>query len=209
MTRLFVTATGTEVGKTLVTAALAHQLRALGRTVEALKPVLSGFDPAGPSDAHEILAALGRPLTDLDHISPWRFKAPLSPDVAAAREGRKIPFDDLIAFCRRAIDGDADTVLIEGVGGAFVPLDDRHSVADWIAALGLPALVVTGSYLGCLSHTIATVEAMCARNLDITALIVSEFGRRADAARGHHRRTFPLPARPRHPAPAPAFSGRG
>ncbi|RMF09526.1 MAG: ATP-dependent dethiobiotin synthetase BioD, partial [Alphaproteobacteria bacterium] len=89
MTRLFITATGTEVGKTLVTAALVHQLGAQGRSVTALKPVLSGFEPEGPSDAHEILAALGRQgkgpghaAQGLDRISPWRFKAPLSPDIA-------------------------------------------------------------------------------------------------------------------------------
>lgn len=179
MTRAFVTASGTEVGKTLVTTALVHQLRGQGRSVSALKPVLSGFDPEGPSDAHEILAALGRPLSDLEEISPWRFAAPLSPDAAAAREGRTVPFDDLVAFCRQGLASDAEAVLIEGVGGAFVPLDATHTVADWITALGLPAIVVTGSYLGSLSHTIATVEAMRARGIEVAALVVSES---ADAA---------------------------
>ncbi|RMF10226.1 MAG: hypothetical protein D6763_06135, partial [Alphaproteobacteria bacterium] len=94
--------------------------------------------------------------------------------IAAAREGRRIPFDELVTFCREAIDGAAEVVLVEGVGGAFVPLDEAHTVADWIAALDIPALVVAGSYLGTLSHTVATVEAMQGRGLTIAGLVVSE-----------------------------------
>ena len=96
---LFVTATGTGIGKTHVACGL---LRAQGGA--GLKPVLSGFDPASAadSDAGRLLAAMGRPITPetIAAISPWRFAAPLSPDMAAAREGRAVPFEALIAACR-------------------------------------------------------------------------------------------------------------
>lgn len=174
MTRLFVTATGTGIGKTFVTAALAHQLRARGQSVRALKPLISGFDPAGPSDTHALLAAQGLGPTEFDAISPWRFRAPLAPHMAAAREGRAVSFDDLVAFCRTELARQTDHVLVEGVGGAFVPLDDNRLVTDWIAALGLPSLLVTGSYLGSLSHCLSTVEAMRARGLEIAAILVSQ-----------------------------------
>jgi len=179
MTAFFVTATGTGVGKTLITAALAYQLRRRGRPVRALKPLISGFDEKGPSDTHDLLAAQsldtqGLPATDFDAISPWRFKAPLSPDMAAIRENRTVPYDDLLDFCRNAMTKTDQTLLIEGVGGAFVPLDKDHLVADWIGDLGLPSLLVTGSYLGSLSHCLSTVEAMRARNLRINAIVVSE-----------------------------------
>jgi dethiobiotin synthetase len=176
MSGLFITATGTEIGKTFVTCALAHQLRALDRPVRAIKPVVSGFDPhqPGTSDCAELLAALSLPLDQhLDELSPWRFQAPLSPDMAAAAEQRQVPFGELLRFCRAAAAEDV-TLLIEGIGGAMVPLDDRHTVLDWMAALGFPALMVTGSYLGTLSHTLTTCAAVAARNIHIQAVLVSE-----------------------------------
>ncbi|MEN3976099.1 dethiobiotin synthase [Emcibacter sp. SYSU 3D8] len=176
MTRTFITATGTAIGKTLVTSLLARQLRAQGRTVRALKPVISGFSDAtlDQSDTAELLRAMDLPVTPqtIQEISPWRFEAPLSPDMAALREGRTIDFRQLIDFCEGPAD--AEHTLIEGVGGAFVPLDDDHTVADWIAALRAPALLVCGSYLGTLSHTIATLEALAQRRVRVTGIILSE-----------------------------------
>lgn len=175
MTTLFVTGTGTEIGKTLVTATLCDQLRATGRDVRALKPVLSGYDPAtrDESDAGVLLASLGRAATEdaVAEITPWRFAAPLSPDMAAAREGRSLDFEAIVAFCRRA---EGDPLLIEGVGGAMVPLDADHTVMDWMAALGAPALVVAGSYLGTISHTLTTLAAMEVRGVSVAALVISE-----------------------------------
>lgn len=177
MSGLFITATGTDSGKTFVTAALAHQLRQAGRRVRALKPVLSGFDPRETtSDAHVLMAALGETPTveALETIAPWRFAAPLSPDMAAAREGKTIDFAALVGFCQAALADPQQTVLIEGVGGAFVPLDREHSTADWIAALGIPALLISGSYLGSLSHTIATAEALRGRGVAISTILINE-----------------------------------
>jgi len=176
MSSLFVTATGTEIGKTFVTCALVDQLRRSGQRVRAIKPVVSGFDSdnAHDSDCAHLLAAQQRPLLDdLDKISPWRYRAPLSPDMAAAAENRHVPFDALVSFCRDADNPDT-TLLIEGIGGAMVPLDESHTVLDWIAALNAPALVVTGSYLGALSHTLTTCMAIRARKVEIQAVLVSE-----------------------------------
>ncbi len=174
---LFVTASGTEVGKTLVTAALAHQLRARGESVRVLKPVASGFDPAAPeaSDTGLLLAAAGvAPTAEAIAVAtPWRFAAPISPDMAAAREGRAIPFDALVAHCRTACAADA-AVLIEGIGGVMVPLDATRTVRDLIAALGIPAVLVAGSYLGALSHALSAAEALAARGIPIAGMVVSE-----------------------------------
>ncbi len=178
---LFVTAAGTEIGKTLVTAALVHQLREAGRPVRALKPVISGLDEVAPadSDSGRLLAALGRPV-DADGIagiSPWRFGAPLSPHMAAAAEGREIDFDALVGFCRaemKACAAAGETLLIEGVGGAMVPVTTRRTVLDWIAALGLPAVLVGGSYLGALSHTLTAARALESAGIAIAAAAISE-----------------------------------
>ncbi len=201
MTTLFVTASGTEIGKTFVTRALIHQLRQGGRNVRALKPVATGMtdDSLDVSDSGLLLSALGRPVdaAGIASVSPWRFRDPLSPDMAAEREGRCIPFDQLVAFCRGG-EGDGPEgdkgggsgggsgdgsgkggtgegiTLIEGIGGVMVPLDRRHTVLDWIAALGAPALLVTGSYLGTLSHTLTAVGMLRARSVEIAGIVVNE-----------------------------------
>src|SRR5512147_418381 len=121
MTVLFVTASGTDVGKTFVTLQLIHELTAAGYRVRALKPVASGFDAANPDagDTGALLRAQGleRNAANLDAVSPWRFSAPLSPDMAAAREGRAVPFAALVDFCRAPRD--VDVTLIEGIGGVM------------------------------------------------------------------------------------------
>lgn len=174
MAAWFVTATGTDIGKTYVTCGLVRHLRRSGRAVAALKPVLSGFDARASlqSDAGELLAALGEDVTDdgIARITPWRFRAPLSPDMAAAREGRTIDFAELISFCRAA----SPTLFVEGVGGVMVPLDARHTVLDWMAELGFPLVLVAGTYLGTLSHTLTAVDVCRRRGLAIAALVLNE-----------------------------------
>jgi dethiobiotin synthetase len=176
----FVTSTGTDIGKTFVTAGLIRALRAKGEKVSGLKPVVSGFDmaTAALSDAGVLLGALDIPITAeaLDDISPWRFAAPLSPDMAAAREGKSLEFDVIVARCRKAIAAETGTLFIEGVGGVMVPLDERHTVLDWMAALGLPLIMVTGSYLGTISHTLTALDCVARRGLNVKALVINDTG---------------------------------
>ena len=177
MTAVFITSSGTSIGKTLVTLRLVEELRAAGRSAQALKPVASGFDPAHPegSDTALLSRAQGLDLTEksLDAVSPWRFAAPLSPDMAASRERRSIQFDVLVAYCRAASERRGVT-LIEGIGGVMTPLDAEHTVLDWIEALRTPALLVVGSYLGTLSHSLTAASALRARGVTIAGVVVSE-----------------------------------
>ena len=181
MVAVFVTASGTDIGKTYVAEALLRQWRQSGRLVAVLKPLLSGYDPAdaASSDTGRLLTASGVAITpeSIDLVSPWRYAAPLSPDMAAAREGKSVPVDDVVAYCAAAIaeaDESGMSLLIEGIGGVMVPLDDTRTVADLIAALGIPAILVGGSYLGSLSHTLTAYEALRARNVTVDSVIVSE-----------------------------------
>jgi dethiobiotin synthetase len=174
----FITGTGTDIGKTWLACALLRHWRAERQQVAAFKPVLSGFDAQHPevSDAGAMLAALGRAAgtAELDAIAPWRFKAPLSPDMAAALEGRSVDFGELVAFTRRSVAAAAGPVLVEGVGGVMAPLDATHTVRDWIAASGLPCVLVTGSYLGSLSHALTALEALARVSAGVTAIAVNE-----------------------------------
>ncbi len=177
MPTLFVTATGTDIGKTYVSAGLIRAARARGAHVAALKPVASGHDPArlGETDAAMLLGALGQAVTveTVAAVSPFRFAAPLSPDMAARREGRTLSLDAVLRVCREAT-APGGALLIEGVGGVMVPLDGRLGVLDWMAALGCPAVVVAGSYLGTISHSLTALAVLGARGVPVLALVVSE-----------------------------------
>ena len=178
MAAVFITGTGTDVGKTYIAAALIRHLRATGTPVDAIKPVVSGFDPANAaaSDPVVLLGALERPATkeELDRISPWRFRAPLAPDLAARTEGRAVDFNALVELCRDIRPPARGHLLIEGVGGIMVPLDQTHTVLDWMTALRVPVLLVAGSYLGTISHTLTALHVLAQRRLDIAGVVVSE-----------------------------------
>ncbi|WP_439817151.1 dethiobiotin synthase [Zavarzinia sp. CC-PAN008] len=177
MAGLFITGTGTGLGKTLVAACLVQAALGRGLTVNALKPVLSGYedDEAAESDAGILLRARGLPVdaAGLDATTPWRYRAPLSPDMAAAREGRAIDVDAVIDFCRAGLSGPQDLVLIEGAGGLMVPLDETRHSRDWIAALGIPVVLVAGTYLGTISHTLTSLAALREAGIPLHAIVLS------------------------------------
>jgi dethiobiotin synthetase len=178
LSAIFITATGTDVGKTFVATSLIRHLRRMGRLVDAIKPVVSGFDPAQAvtSDPGLLLQALGLPVTaqEIERISPWRFRDAVSPDLAAEREGRTIEVDAVISFCQTAVDQRQEVLLIEGIGGIMVPLDAERTILDVMMTLQLPLILVTGSYLGTISHTLTALDALYRRGLGVMAIIVSE-----------------------------------
>lgn len=174
----FITGAGTDVGKTFVAAGVLRALRRAGRPCDALKPVVSGFDDASPegSDPLVLLRALGRPASGaaLARISPWRFRAPLSPDMAAAAAARAIDFGKLVEACQAAARDAEGVLLIEGAGGVMVPLTARETTLDLMQALGLPLIFVCGSYLGAISHALTALEALRGRGLETRAIVVNE-----------------------------------
>jgi dethiobiotin synthetase len=178
MRAFFMTATGTDIGKTYLASGLIHAWRGRGLNVGAFKPVLSGFDPvhAAESDAGQLLAALGRPISPqaLDAISPWRYAAPLSPDAAAAKEGKRVDYEAVLGASRRFLDAGHDVALIEGAGGVMAPLSDDRTMLDWIADLQVPAILVVGSYLGTLSHSLTALEVLAARRVPVALVAMNE-----------------------------------
>ena len=181
MAAFFVTSCGTGRGKTYVSKSMIRGWLAAGENVQVMKPVISGFNPAAAEDTDTglLLAAAGQDLTPstIDRVSPWRYAAPLSPDMAAALEDRAVPVDEIVDYCRSAISG-AETagahLLIEGAGGVMVPLDQTCTMRDLIAALDIPVILVVGSYLGSLSHALTALEALRARDVAIDRIVVNE-----------------------------------
>lgn len=179
MRSFFVAGGGTDVGKTHITALLVRALRRAGKTVAVLKPVASGYDPAHPeeSDAGRLLAALDiEPTPEAIHaICPLRFAEPLSPPAAARREGVTLELATFVELCRERIAAEpADILLIEGVGGLMSPLTDRETGLDLMKALGLPTILVGGTYLGGISHMLTAYETLHAHILTVTAVVASE-----------------------------------
>jgi len=176
--RLFVTSTGTGIGKSFITASLVRQAKAVWRRAAAYKPIVTGFDPehVGDSDTGLLLRSLDLPANEenIQRMSPWRFRAPLAPSMAARLEKRELDFDALVVHSRGVFHAPDDLALIEGVGGVMAPLDGQHTVLDWIERVGVPALLVTGSYLGSLSHTLTSLAVLVQRGVPVHAIVVNE-----------------------------------
>lgn len=172
--RFFITATGTNQGKTLVTAALCHQLREQGKTVAALKPIVSG----GTEDSTTLLQSMGMPITpeNIAAISPWQFVAALSPDEAARQEGKEIDLDEVVEFCLNLKSRilNPEIILIEGAGGVMSPLSETALNIDLIMAVDVPVILVSASYLGCVSHILSALSVLRDHAIDIAAVVLSE-----------------------------------
>lgn len=175
---LFIAGAHTDVGKTHIACALIRAARGAGLSVAALKPVVSGFDPAdwAQSDPGRLLAALGRPATPeaLAEVSPRQYAAPLAPPMAARLQGQTLRLaglsDDASAWLARTT---ADLALVEGAGGVMSPLAEDGTNLDLMQALGLPSVLVGGGYLGTISHTLTAIEVLRGRGMAPAAVVVS------------------------------------
>lgn len=179
MSALFVTGAGTEIGKTYVACALLRAWREGGVACDAFKPVVSGFESenAVASDPGLLLGALGQSVSHeaIARMSPWRFRAPLAPPLAAKAEGAVIDMGAVVAACAARIEANADRLLlIEGAGGVMAPLTQGETNLDLIVALKTPVIFVAGSYLGAVSHALTGLSVLDARGIDLRVVIVSE-----------------------------------
>jgi dethiobiotin synthetase len=193
MRGLFVTGTDTGVGKTGLSGALLAAIAAAGNPVRAYKPVLTGLDetPAPPGAAswppdHELLAcAAGMRAED---VAPLRYGPAASPHLAARLAGESIDPAALLA-CARATAADT-TLIVEGVGGLLVPLADDYTVCDLAAALELPVIIAARASLGTINHTLLTLKAARAAQLDVRAVVLTPWPQRPDAIERSNRETI-------------------
>jgi len=174
MTGCFVTGTDTGVGKTLITAALAHCLKQRGLRVAVMKPIETGCsdEPQSNSDAERLTASISD-SSPIDLISPYRFTSPVAPLTASRAAGTPIDMGRIAAAFRRMAQ-ERDVVLVEGVGGVMVPVSDKMDVRDVIASLRLPALIVGRTALGGVNHALLTVEALRQRAIPIIAIALNQ-----------------------------------
>lgn len=170
---LFVTGTDTGVGKTRVATALLRALAASGLRAVGMKPVAAGIDEATGSNADVLaLKAAGNVEARLADRNPYAFAEPIAPHLAALTAGTAIELPRIAAAYGR-LCANADAVVVEGAGGALVPIDARHDMLDIAAALRLPVLLVVGIRLGCLNHALLTALAVQRRGLTMRGWIAN------------------------------------
>ena len=184
MTSLFITGTDTGIGKTLVGCGIAAALTAQGKRVGVLKPAETGCDMRDgelyPDDAMR-LAGYALSTLPVETVCPYRFSPPVAPSVAAEQAGVTIQPERLVEVFQ-TITNQHDVTLVEGAGGLLVPLVGRYSFADLARDLGIPILVVVGSKLGALNHTLLTLHCIATRGLPLAGYILNHPTRTTDDA---------------------------
>lgn len=177
---VFVTGTDTGVGKTVAGCAIAEALRRRGIDVGVMKPIETGVGAQGPLDAIALIEAAG--VNDpIELVCPQRFELPAAPNVAAAREGRSVDVPAIRAAFQ-ALRARHAFLLVEGAGGLLVPIASDFTMADLMAEMELPILVVARGTLGTVNHTLLTLEAIERRGLPLAGVVVSHGPRRISGA---------------------------
>ncbi len=172
----FVTGTDTGVGKSRVACALMVHLRARYARVAGMKPVAAGSEraPDGHWSNEDVLALQAAATVDLPRslVNPYLLHAPVSPHIAAQRDGVSIELDTIVDACAQ-LRAQTDALVVEGAGGFRVPLSATLDGADLAVALGLPVVLVVGLRLGCLNHAVLTAESIAARGLTLTGWVAN------------------------------------
>jgi dethiobiotin synthetase len=177
---LFITGTGTDVGKTVVCACLARFLSRHGINVGIQKWVSTG-NKNRSEDIDYCLSVLGKSTDEIEDpaiANPYTFGFPASPHLAAELEGKEIS-TERIKQSWQDLSARHDLLLVEGVGGVLVPLTRDHLLVDLVADLGIPVLIVTLSGLGTINHTLLTIEALTRRKMEILGMVFNLAGQEA------------------------------
>lgn len=176
MTSFFVCGTDTGVGKTVVTGLLAKTFLDQGYSVITQKWVQTG-SKGFPQDISTHLKLMGKTKSYvkglLDLVCPYVFKYPASPHLAAKLEGKKVEVRKIKSDYKK-LCGMFDIVIVEGVGGALVPLNEKTLLLDVVKELKIPVILVVGNKLGAINHTLLTAEAIKKRGLKITGVVFNE-----------------------------------
>ena len=168
----FVTGTDTGAGKTLVSCALLHAFAAQGMRVVGMKPVACGCDEKDRNEDAKQLRAASNILASFGQINPYHFIHPVAPHIAARNAGVRIDFARILTSFRE-LTSQADTVIVEGIGGFKVPLNEMQDSAELAQQLRLPVILVVGMRLGCINHALLTAGAIEACGLEFAGWVAN------------------------------------
>jgi len=180
----FVTGTDTGVGKTLASCALLHAYAARDLRVVGMKPVAAGCDDNDQNEDAKQLRAASNILTSYGQINPYSFYHPIAPHIAAKNIGVRIDFARILTSFRE-LTAQADVVIVEGIGGFKVPLNDQQDTAELARQLELPVILVVGMRLGCLNHALLTADAIAASGLRLAGWVANVLDNDMPALRDH------------------------
>jgi dethiobiotin synthetase len=174
---LVVTATDTEVGKTVIAGAIANYFLRQGARIAVSKPIATGCvhrREGWVSEDAEFLASCADARFPLDLICPQRYREPLAPAVAADRAQQPLDWGAI----DRSLQGmarESDVIVVEGIGGILVPLDKEHTTLDIARWLKLPTVVVARPNLGTINHTLMTLETLRRANVPIAGVVINRY----------------------------------
>ncbi len=171
----FITGTDTEIGKTTASLTLMRAFKQNGYKVAGMKPVAAGcmISPDGlRNDDALTLQSESSIELPYDLVNPFAYEPPIAPHIAAAQSNRPIDIETLISSYNK-IAAQVDVVIVEGVGGWAVPINEHQTMADVAKALNLPVILVSGIRLGCLNHTLLTYEAIRSKSCQCAGWIAN------------------------------------
>ncbi|MFD2229253.1 dethiobiotin synthase [Alkalimarinus sediminis] len=172
----FVTGTDTDVGKTVVSAALLEAAKTKGLQTIAIKPVAAGCESTVDGLRNSDALLLQKHMTvDLayEQVNPVALEAPAAPHIVAATQGKSLSLSRLVGYCRGALMTKHDFSLIEGAGGWRVPLNGRETLADLPRELNNAVILVVSIKLGCINHALLTAEAIQRDGLELAGWIAN------------------------------------
>ena len=175
----FVTSTGTELGKTYLSERIIKEFVNRGVAIDCYKPILSGFNnkQINKSDSARLLLAAKKKasIENIDIITPWLFKTPVAPTIAAKKENAKISYQSVKTWClKKQNSSTSNFILFEGAGGIMVPIEKQKSFLDLFKEINIPIILLAGSYLGTISHTLTALECLYKNNVDVINIVFNE-----------------------------------
>jgi len=168
----FVTGTDTGVGKTLICCALLHAFAAQGQSVVGMKPVAAGCGDDEPNEDVKKLRSASNVMATYGQINPYSFIHPIAPHIAARNAGVRIDFSRILTSCNE-LASQADVIIVEGIGGFKVPLNERQDSDELAQQLQLPVILVVGMRLGCLNHALLTAGVIDACGLKLVGWVAN------------------------------------
>lgn len=169
---IFVTGTDTDVGKTIIASGIAAVLKERQIDVGVFKPLLSGISRENPASDTSLLKQFSQTSLSYDEITPFAFKEPLAPYVAAKLEGKSVRMEDVLSHWEK-IKEKHEFFIVEGAGGISVPLGEQFLVIDLIKALNLPILIVARPNLGTVNHIFLTVQYAKSLGLTVAGVVLN------------------------------------
>ncbi len=174
---IFITSTGTNLGKTYCTVEILKELASRKIKINGFKPILSGFNSysIADSDSYKILETknINPKLENIKEITPWLFKSPIAPSIAAVNENKSLKYQEVLKWCSKK-SNNSEINIFEGAGGIHVPIEGTKTILNLIQELKCKVVLIVGNYLGSVSHTISAIKNIQHENLEIINVIINE-----------------------------------